>query len=325
MKRFFCLGLLVACLYPMTGAASHFLSGYIGVVQTSNDSVRLQMSLYLDSAGIVAPTVQVEQWNLVGGMLQMNGNVLLYQANTTSYQGVRIVTYLSSTTAFPAGAYRFVYKHCCRNTLVLNMPSIAPAFQMVIGTDYTKTPASGPPSTHSNTPIFTSPVPFLLLEDTTQILAFRNYITEPDGDSVVVETDSVLIDHGGGPFVAATGATPLSAWGTYFLSPITLNVLWRPDSAGLYACGWLIKEFRNGQLIGRQRIQHHFKVQTYRPSSVLEIPNSASEAIWDPNSYADYYQLNGQLVHQGSWFDMPPFKGVLLIRQGRKFFKKAIY
>jgi len=32
-----------------------------------------------------------------------------------------------------------------------------------------------------------------------------------------------------------------------------------------------------------------------------------------------------RLVHQGSWFDMPPFKGVLVIRQGRKFFKKAIY
>lgn len=281
------------------------------------------MSLYLDSLGIVAPSVQVEQWNLVGGALQAGGNLSLAQANTTSFQGVRIVTYLSSSFSLASGGYRFVYKHCCRNSLVLNMPSIAPAFQFVIGTDYTKTPASGPPSTHSNTPVFTSPVPYLLLEDTAQVLAFGSYITEPDGDSLVVEADSVLIDHGGGPFVGATGATPLSSWGAYLVGPSTMNVLWKPDSAGLYAAGWLIKEFRNGQLIGRQRIQHHFRVLAYRPSSVSEIPEAMQESSWNPKQYAEYYQMNGQLIHKGYWSDMPPFQGAMLIRQGQRIFKKA--
>lgn len=305
--------------------ATHILSGYIGVVQTSNDSVRLQMSLYLDSLGIVAPSLQVEQWNQVGANLQPGGNVSLAQVNTTSFQGVRIVTYWSSVFSLPAGGYRFVYKHCCRNTMVLNMPTIAPAFQFVIGTDYTKTPATGPPSTHSNTTVFTSPVPYLLLEDTAQVLAFGNYITEPDGDSLVVEADSVLIDHGGGPFVGATGATPLSAWGPYLVGPSTLNVLWRPDSAGLYAAGWIIREFRNGQLIGRQRVQHHFRVLAYRPSSVREMPDAGREAVWNPEAYAEYYQMNGTLLHQGIWSEMPSFKGVLVIRQGRKIFKRVIF
>lgn len=322
------LGLLLACssiccLPP--AQASHILSGYLGVVQTSSDSVRLQMSLYLDSAGIVAPSVQIEQWNLVGGTLQFSGTVGLTPINTTPFQGVSIVTYASATMALQAGGYRFVYKHCCRNPLALNMPSIAPAFAFVIGTDYTKTPASGPPSTHSNTPLFTSAVPYLLLEDTAQLLAFGTYLTEPDGDSVVVEADSVLIDHGGGPFVGASGATPLASWGPYVVSPSTLNVLWRPDSAGLYACGWVIREFRNGQLIGRQRVQHHFRVQPYRPSSVREGDYPELEKPWDPQAEASYYRLNGQLVHKGLWCEMPPFQGILIVHQGRRIFKKAIY
>ena len=317
------VGFLILGISP--SRASHILSGYIGVIQTSNDSVRLQMSLYLDSLGIVVPSLQVEQWNLVGTTLQPSGNVSLSQANTTSFQGVRIVTYLSSSFSLPMGGYRFVYKHCCRNTLVLNMPTIAPAFQFVVGTDYTKTAATGPPSTHSNTPVFTSPVPYLLLEDTAQLIAFGNYITEPDGDSLVVEMDSVLIDHGGGPFVGATGATPLSAWGPYLVGPSTMNVLWRPDSAGLYAAGWLIREFRNGQLIGRQRVQHHFRVMAYLPSSVWEMPYGMPVAAWNPEAYAEYYQMNGQLIHKGYWSEIPSFKGVFLIRQGQRIFKKAIF
>ncbi len=317
------VGFLMLGISP--SRASHILSGYIGVIQTSNDSVRLQMSLYLDSLGFVAPSLQVEQWNLVGGILQPGANVSLAQVNTTSSQGVRIVTYLSSSFSLPAGGYRFVYKHCCRNILVLNMPTIAPAFQFVIGTDYTKTPATGPPSTHSNTPLFTSPVPFLLLEDTAQLLAFGNYITEPDGDSLVVEMDSVLIDHGGGPFVGATGATPLSAWGSYLVGPSTLNVLWRPDSAGLYATGWLIREFRNGQPIGRQRVQHHFRVLAYSPSSVKEMPYGMPGPDWNPEVYAEYYLVNGQLIHKGYWSEIPSFQGTIVIRQGQRIFKKAFF
>ncbi|NBV05156.1 MAG: hypothetical protein EBS08_05785, partial [Cytophagia bacterium] len=95
MKRFFCLLLWVACFYPMTGAASHLLSGYIGVVQTSNDSVRIQVSLYLDSMGLINPQLSVERWDMAGGIPQLNGTVSLTQQNVTVFQGVRIVSYLS--------------------------------------------------------------------------------------------------------------------------------------------------------------------------------------------------------------------------------------
>jgi hypothetical protein len=322
MKRFFCLLLWVACFYPMTGAASHLLSGYIGVVQTSNDSVRIQVSLYLDSMGLINPQLSVERWDMAGGIPQLNGTVSLTQQNVTVFQGVRIVSYLSLPLALAAGNYRFVYKHCCRNPLVMNMPSIAPAFQTVIGTDYTKTPASGPPSTHSNTPIFTSPVPYQLLEDTVQMLVFGSYLTEPDGDSLAVEVDSILIDHGTNGFNAASMATPLSAWGPYLVGPSTLNALWRPDSAGLFAAGWRIKEFRNGQMIGVQHVQHHFRVLAYRPSSIRDL-EQGGPTTWDPELEADYYNLNGQLVYRGIWGKDRRYDGVLVIRQGRRSWKQV--
>lgn len=323
MKRILGLWLLVATLYPTTGKSSHFLSGYIGVIQTSNDSVRLQVSLYLDSNGMATPQVSVERWDFSGGIPQLNGTVSLTQQNVTVFQGVQIVSYLSLPLQLASGTYRFVYKHCCRNPLVMNMPTLAPAFQSVMGTDYTKTPASGPPSTHSNTPIFTSPVPFQLMEDTAQLLAFGTYLTEPDGDSLAVELDSILIDHGASGFVGATGATPLSAWGPYLVGPSTLNVLWRPDSAGLFAAGWRIKEFRNGQIIGTQHVQHHFRVLPNLPSSVRD-PERGGHESWNPEAEADFYNLNGQLIYRGIWGKERRFDGVLVIRQGRRTWKQVM-
>ncbi|MEY5051638.1 MAG: hypothetical protein RIS78_191, partial [Bacteroidota bacterium] len=161
--RSLALGLVLTAAASRQGQASHILSGYLGVVQTSNDSVRLQMSLYLDSMGLISPQLTVERWNLVGGNGQLNGSVDLIQQSVTTFQGVRIVAYLSPTMYLASGQYRFVYKHCCRNPLVMNMPTLAPAFPFVIGTDYNKVPFM-PPTTPSNTPLFTSPVPFNLLE-----------------------------------------------------------------------------------------------------------------------------------------------------------------
>ena len=314
-------GLVLILSMARQGHASHILSGYLGVVQTSSDSVRLQMSLYLDTMGLISPQLTVERWDLVGGNGQLNGSVDLIQQSVTTFQGVRIVAYLSPSIYLASGQYRFVYKHCCRNPLVMNMPTLAPAFPFVIGTDYNKVPFM-PPTTPSNTPLFTSPVPFNLLEDTAQLLAFGSYLTEPDGDSLVVEADSILIDHGTSGFVAASMATALSAWGPYLVGPSTLNVLWRPDSAGLYATGWRIKEFRNGQVIGIQRVQHHFRVVNYRPTSLEDLEMKSSIA-WDPETEADYYNLNGQLVYRGVWGKDRRYDGVLLIRQGSRFWKKA--
>mgnify|MGYP006955852025 FL=1 len=314
-------GLVLIVSMARQGQASHILSGYLGVVQTSSDSVRLQMSLYLDTMGLISPQLTVERWDLVGGNGQLNGSVDLIQQSVTTFQGVRIVAYLSPSIYLASGQYRFVYKHCCRNPLVMNMPTLAPAFPFVIGTDYNKVPFM-PPTTPSNTPLFTSPVPFNLLEDTAQLLAFGSYLTEPDGDSLVVEADSILIDHGTSGFVAASMATALSAWGPYLVGPSTLNVLWRPDSSGLYAAGWRIKEFRNGQVIGIQRVQHHFRVVKSFATSLIDLGRDEI-STWDPESQGDYYNLNGQLIFSGVWGKDRRYDGVLLIRQGSRFWKKA--
>lgn len=320
--RSLALGLVLTASMARQGQASHILSGYLGVVQTSNDSVRLQVSLYLDSMGLISPQITVERWDLVGGHGQLNGSVGLIQQSVTTFQGVRIVAYLSPSMYLASGQYRFVYKHCCRNPLVMNMPTLAPAFPFVIGTDYTKGSGSGQPGSLFNTPLFTSPVPFNLLEDTAQLLTFGSYLTEPDGDSLVVEADSILIDHGSSGFDAASMATALSVWGPYIVGPSTLNVLWRPDSAGLYAAGWRIKEFRNGQVIGIQRVQHHFRVVNSFPTSLIDLGRDEI-STWDPESPGAYYNLNGQLIFNGIWGKDRRYDGVLLIRQGSRFWKKA--
>jgi hypothetical protein len=99
-------------------------------------------------------------------------------------------------------------------------------------------------------------------------------------------------------------------------------VLWRPDSAGLFAAGWRIKEFRNGQVIGIQRVQHHFRVVSQRPTSLEEIAGEGKKN-WDPESHGDYYNLNGQLIFSGVWGKDRRYDGVLLIRQGSRFWKKS--
>ena len=52
-------GLVLILSMAREGQASHILSGYLGVVQTSSDSVRLQMSLYLDTMGLISPQLTV--------------------------------------------------------------------------------------------------------------------------------------------------------------------------------------------------------------------------------------------------------------------------
>jgi len=248
MKKLF---LLVACVFfTLTTSASHLLGGYIQVMQVgTSDTLNVSAVLFSDPQGIGLPTtLTLNEYKLTNGFYQSTTNVSMTQTTTGTWQGVNVAMW-SATIIRTAGDYRWIYTNCCRGIHTNASSSMNSSFTM--GLDYQKS------STPNTAPILLNLLPVNgVVGDTAQSILFA---VDPDGDSVMIEKDDALNQYANGTFVPLSPFSQLGNYGSYFVSTNGL-VSWNPNTQGTFGTGYKISEYRNGSLIGLNRVQQVYSV-----------------------------------------------------------------
>jgi len=244
---------LVALVVSLTANASHLLGGHIQAVQrNTSDTVDLVVTLYSDPQGISSPTtLYLNEYKITNGAYVSTGNVTATQNNTYTWQGFNVSVYTTTITR-TSGNYRWVYTNCCRG--MLSNSSSAMNSNFTIGLDYRKTAVGVP----NSAPVLVNQLPMKwVVNDTAQSII---YALDIDGDSVVVEEDDALNQYSTtGTFTPLSPFSQLDTYGMYYVDGSGL-VIWGPTTTGVYGTGYKISEYRNGNLIGVNRIQQVYSV-----------------------------------------------------------------
>ena len=243
-------------------SASHLLGGYTQAIQRGySDTVDITVTLFTDPQGISGPTsLTLTEYKLLNGFYQQNSTVTLSQQTTSTWQGVNVAIY-SGVRVLTAGDYRYVYTNCCRGIHTNAASSMNSNFTM--GLDYKK-PAAG--TSANSSPIILNPLPInWVTGDTATSILFA---VDLDGDSVRVVMDDAINQHANNTFVPLAPFSQLNNYGYYDVQGDG-SITWAPNTNGQFATGYKIEEYRNGSLIGVNRVQ---QVYITAPGSTPNVP-----------------------------------------------------
>ena len=254
---------MLALALGLNASASHLLGGYIQTVQRGySDTVDVVVTLFTDPQGIANPTsISLQELKMINGFYQSNTTFTVTQQSATTWQGVNAYVY-TGVRVLTAGDYRFIYTNCCRG--MLTNASSAMNSNFTIALDYKKT-AQG--TTPNSAPIIVNPLPInWVVNDTAQSILFA---VDFDGDSVMVEKDDAINQHANNTFVPLAPFSQLGNYGFYYVD-VNGTVTWAPTTAGTFGTGYKVTEFRNGSVIGVNRIQQVYITQA---GSTPNVPN----------------------------------------------------
>ena len=234
--------------------ASHLLGGFINTTQIGlSDSVNITVTLFSDPQGIANPTtLTLNDLVKVNGFYQTSTNITLTQQSTGTWQGVNTAVY-STITTLTAGEHRLIYTNCCRGPLT--NASSAMNSNFTIALDYTKT-ASGTSPNSAPYIVNYLPVKWVSGNSSQSVL----FTFDLDGDSILIEKDDALNQHANNTFVPLAPFSQLFNYGSYSVDPSGL-ITWNPTTLGQFGTGFKISEYRNGTLIGVNRVQQVFQVE----------------------------------------------------------------
>ena len=247
MKKLF---LLVACVFfTLTASASHLMGGYMQTYQRGNtDTVDLYVTLFTDPQGISQSTIVVNEYKLVNNFYQSQSSITITSPQTGYFQGMNVSQY-HTVLVLSSGDYRFVYTNCCRG--MLSNASSAMNSNFTIGLDYKKT------TTPNSSPVLLNFLPSTWTNGTSSQTMM--YTFDMDGDSILIEKDDALNQYANATFVPLSPFSQLGNYGSYFVSTNGL-VSWNPNTQGTFGTGYKISEYRNGSLIGLNRVQQVYSV-----------------------------------------------------------------
>ena len=247
MKKLF---LLVACVFfTLTTSASHLMGGYMQTYQRGNtDTVDLYVTLFTDPQGISQSTIVVNEYKLVNNFYQSQSSITITSPQTGYFQGMNVSQY-HTVLVLSSGDYRFVYTNCCRG--MLSNASSAMNSNFTIGLDYKKT------TTPNSSPVLLNFLPSTWTNGTSSQTMM--YTFDMDGDSILIEKDDALNQYANATFVPLSPFSQLGNYGSYFVSTNGL-VSWNPNTQGTFGTGYKISEYRNGSLIGLNRVQQVYSV-----------------------------------------------------------------
>jgi len=252
MKMKKLLTLLLVTAMSVTSYASHLMGGYMQAYQRGfTDTVDLYVTLFTDPQGISQTTITVSEMELVNGFYQNPSNITITNPQTGYYQGMNVSQY-HTVLVLTGGEYRFVFTNCCRGSLSNASSSMNSSF--TIGLDYLKTSTGSVPN---SSPILLNFLPSTWVTGSQQQSMI--FAIDPDGDSVLVEMDDALNQHGNNTFIPLSPFSQLSSYGSYSVDPNGL-IKWSPTTQGTFGTGYKISEYRNGSLIGVNRIQQVYSV-----------------------------------------------------------------
>lgn len=293
--------LLVVCVfYTLTTSASHLMGGMIGVFQTNQDSTSVGMWLISDSQGLPMPTtLYVEKWemNSVGWYVQ-NGTVALSKVTVATFQGQTLTNYVSEYLDLDSNKYRFIYKNCCWG--MLNNSNNSFNSEFIISADYWHIP-------YNSTPAAVNP---LLINQQSGIRNtmkplwgnYNCFLRNLDnGDVVTVSQTDLHMGYANGTFVPQS-YTQIS------MHVDNDSISWVPNTIGKYGIGFEIKDFRNGQLIGTQRVQWTFLVLNSTVGLDEHIKPTVYQ-IWD---------IWGNFIYEGEEIPYNIMNGLYIVKYGGK-------
>jgi hypothetical protein len=258
-KLILALGLVMTTLSTQ---ASHLLGGFINVTQHGfTDTVTINVTLFSDPQGIANPTtITLTDLVKVNSFYQSPTTIAVMQTGTGTWQGINTSVY-SVVTTLTAGDHRLIYTNCCRGILTNATSSMNSNFTIAL--DYKKTAAGTVPN---SAPFVLNYLPVKWVNgSTSQSMLFA---FDLDGDSVLIEMDDAINQHANNVFVPLAPFTQLTSYGSYNVDPNGL-IKWKPNTLGQFGTGFKISEFRNGQLIGMNRVQQVFQVENGSTPNVI--------------------------------------------------------
>lgn len=240
--------------------ASHVQGGNLTYQCLSGNQYRLRLALYRDCAGIAAPTTVSVNYRSVS--CNINLTVTLSRIAGTGQEvtpicpgqttvcsggtqpGVQEYIYEGLVTLPPCADWVMSYQLCCRNTAIntINTPG-----SMNIYIQATLNNLAFP---CNDSPTFTNrPVPFVCVG---QPFCFNNGSVDPDGDSLSytlmtpMHTATTNVTY----IAPYSASNPLASSPAPTFNPLTGDMCVTPTSLQVTVFAVLVKEWRNGVLVG---------------------------------------------------------------------------
>ena len=284
---------LLALALGLNVSASHLLGGMVTVAQTSQDSTSIGVYLVADAQGISPNNISVEKWEMNSvGWYNLVGYVTLAKSSTLSHQGTNVHTYISDYLDLDSNKYRFIYKNCCWGGLSNSSSSFSSDF--IISADYWHIPNNS--LSYAENPLWVN-----VQKDSVNIMKpvwgnYNCFLSQLDNDSVNFYRTELYSGYANGVFVPQTGQSQSNTGAT------NDSIIFVSSILGQFGTGFQIDEYRNGQLIGVQRIQWTFRVV----NSTLDI----KENIVDRDTQYEVYDWYGRYLDTS----LENQKGFLILR-----------
>lgn len=318
--------LLILALNVRFLFATHIVGGDMTYAALGGDSFRITLRLYIDCYNGEALAIAQDRYAILAVYTGDSGNQLTnlcgeVERNTpvrvskTNYNCIKIAPnacvdaydYVTTMHLPPRpGGYIISFQRCCRNNTIVNLVNPYSTGENI----WTHIPDTTGIGTNSS-PVFRNLPPNFLC--TNAPLVFDHSATDADGDSLIYEffhpyTGATYNLPRPGctrfekpPFSQVTFASPYTPYNAMpSLPAISLNRLtglleMTPTMQGQFVVGIMVKEYRNGVLIGITRRDYQFNVQNcvFETTSAFVTPsvNCNREVFFTNNSQnADAYK-----------------------------------
>lgn len=329
--------------------ATHIVGGELNYQYLGNNDYKITLKLYIDCVNGQPAAIAQDEFANIGIFAGSNDSLLLnlsfdfkrnppIRVSKTNYDCITIspnacvdAYYYEKTVNLPyrVGGYTLSFQRCCRNNTILNL--INPEST---GANFFTKIADTTGFGYNSSPFFKNLPPNFLC--TNAPLVFDHSATDADGDSLVYE-----FFH---PFLAATAVQPRPNIVDFQTPPFT-NVVYvggysptmainsmpnisinkqtgvlkiTPTLAGQFVVGIVVKEYRNGKLIGYTQRDYQFNVQdcVFETTSAFATPeiNCDREVVFTNNSsnatkyfwdYGDSTKTNDTSILKNGYYKYP--------------------
>lgn len=268
--------------------ASHTLGGHSNVTQLGQYTYLVEITLYQETAGLSAPPyVTYHLFKSNGGFYNLQTtyqNGALQDTNFVYHN--RLISKFSDTiTLTSPGDYRIV----CTEGGRVNYTNMSNNASVTFGTDFANYAVQGSTAFVPNSPpAFVTIVPGKLITGVQN--QFSVFAIDPDGDSISYEYGDAKDLHLNSTFVPVAPQSSLTtnfsqAGGGYSVTNYGI-VTWSPSVNGKFGNSIIVREYRNGQMIGVNRLELTYNTVAGSTIPITNLNNIIPAAgVWETTIY----------------------------------------
>lgn len=275
-------------LLSFAAFASHSLGGHTDVIQLGQYTYQVKVTLYQENGSLPAPpqvTYYLHKSNQ--GFYNLQSTYTALQDTNFVYNNRLISVFVDTITLNSPGDYRVTWHECCRVSYTNMAGSNNSA--LVFGTDFANYAVQGSTAYVPNSPpVFVNLVPGNLIAGS--VNQFSVFAIDPDGDSISYEYADAKDLHLNSTFVPVAPQTSLttnhSMQNGYYSVTNYGIVTWTPSTVGKFGNSIVVKEYRNGQVIGINRIELTYNVTSGSTIPITNLVNlTPTQGVWQTYIY----------------------------------------